>query len=262
MIYRLDDFTENNINPINNKPYDSSWIVLMLTDSADYQYMCGSFDGCAYTVKISRMHSGWEFSVCDFLGFHEAAEKNIIAVISPEDLQSAKEEYGTHSYNDSFLRNNEPQILVHSTTLKNFEKIKKDGSLKSRNILNNGEFPIGNLLGDPEDFGDYIMFSGGNVAGEIVVNSKQSGKIIMDENAEYKTGARLYFDAAKIAADGLLLRDGAHLKVKNSLPLEPYLIWLATWENTGLPDRISTPKIFTETANNEFLKFTGYKFGF
>ena len=35
---------------------------------------------------------------------------------------------------------------------------------------------------------DYIMFGNG-VSGEIVVNSKQSGKIVMDIDAEYKTGA-------------------------------------------------------------------------
>lgn len=58
------------------------------------------------------------------------------------------------------------------------------------------ERPIGIQLGDPMDFSDYIMFGGG-VTGEIVVNSKQQEKIIMDINAKYLTGARLYFDAKK-----------------------------------------------------------------
>ena len=254
MLYRLDDFNENPINPITNTPYDDSWIVLMLTDASDYQFMCGSFNGCGYTLKVSRIHQGWEYAVCDFIGFHEACNKNIIAVISENDFQSATETYGSHCYNDQFLRKNEPKILVHSTTLENGTSIQKDRELKSQHMLNNGEFPIGRLLGDPEDFSDYIMFSGGDIAGEIVVNSKQSGKIVMDENAQYQTGARLYFDAQKIAAEGLLLRDGAHLKVKDRLPLEPYLIWTATWENTGLPGRISTPKIFTEAANGEFYR--------
>ena len=38
-----------------------------------------------------------------------------------------------------------------------------------------------------KEFSDYIMF-GKNVAGELVVNSKQQGKICMDENAAYMTG--------------------------------------------------------------------------
>ena len=95
------------------------------------------------------------------------------------------------------------------------------------------------------------MFGSG-VTGEIVVNSKQQGKIIMDENAEYITGARLYFDAKKIAQDGLLLRDGCHLKVKDQLPLEPYLLWTATWDVIGLTSPVSTPKIFAEQADRQF----------
>ncbi|MEE1503284.1 MAG: hypothetical protein UGF89_03435 [Acutalibacteraceae bacterium] len=124
--------------------------------------------------------------------------------------------------------------------------------LKSWNKLNIPEKePIGKQLGDPVHFSDYIMFGGG-VSGEIVVNSKQSGKIVMDIDAEYKTGARLYFDAEKIAKDGLLVRDGAHIKVKDCLPLEPYLIWTATWENVGLERQISTPRIFAKLSDEKF----------
>ena len=113
------------------------------------------------------------------------------------------------------------------------------------------EYPIGIQLGDPADFSDYIMFGGG-VTGEIVVNSKQQGKIVMDVNADYLTGARLYFDAKRMAQDGLLIRDGCHLKVKDTLPLEPYLIFAATWERIGLESQVSTPKIFSEKADESF----------
>ena len=57
----------------------------------------------------------------------------------------------------------------------------------------------------------------------------------------------------KIAEDGLMVRDGAHMKVKDMLPLSPYLIWTATWENTGLESRLSTPKIFASKATQMFL---------
>lgn len=36
-----------------------------------------------------------------------------------------------------------------------------------------------------------------------------------------------------MAYDGLLVRDGCHLKVKDKLLLKPYLIWAATWETIG-----------------------------
>ena len=95
------------------------------------------------------------------------------------------------------------------------------------------------------------MFGGG-VSGEIVVSSKLSGFINMNVNAEYHTGARLYFDAKKMAEDGMLVRDGAHVKVKGYLPLEPYLMWVATWDKLGLNSPLSTPKIFAETADDRF----------
>ncbi len=257
MIYRLDRLIENNINPITGDEYDPSWIILMLTDSRNYQKMCGSSNGCVYTIKISRSQcSNWKTAVCDFVGFHEANGKNAILVMTTAELEAAKNDAGEHRYNDPFLRDDEPSVLVHSTPMSNWKQIQHDGMLKSWNQLKadrviTAEQPIGIHLGDPIDFSDYIMFGAG-VTGEIVVNSKQQGRIIMDENAEYWTGARLYFDAKKIAQDELLLRDGCHLKVKDALPLKPYLIWSTTWETLGLASQISTPKIFAGQADEQF----------
>lgn len=78
MIYRLDEFEENSINPITNKPYDESWIICQLTDSNEYNQMVGSFNGCAYSVKYSRYSDYWKISVCDFIGFNTKNGKNII----------------------------------------------------------------------------------------------------------------------------------------------------------------------------------------
>lgn len=257
MIYRLDRMDENNTNPITGYEYDNSWTILMLTDSPDYQKMCGSSNECAYTIKINRNQcKDWKMAVCDFVGFSEANGKNAILVMTEADFKSAKNYYSGHKYNDPILRNNEPSVLVHSTPMSSWKWIKHDGMLKSWNKLKaenviTEEQPIGINLGDPIDFRDYIMFGEG-IAGEIVVNSKQQGKIIMDENIEYITGARLYFDAKKIAQDGLLIRDGCHLKVKDMLPLKPYLIWTATWETLGLASQVSTPKIYAEQADKQF----------
>ena len=177
MIYRLDDFTENSINPITNQPYDDSWVIWVLTDSKEYKMMVGGFTACAYTIKFS---------------FY---------------LKSAEEKYKGHSFDEPLLREDEQEYTVHSPSLENWQLIQKCGCLKSWIILKaegvvTEEKPIGNALGDPEDFSNYIMF-GKNVAGELVVNSKQQGKIIMEKNAEYLTGARLYLDIKKIVADGM-----------------------------------------------------------
>lgn len=257
MIYRLDTLSENNINPVTRQGYDGLWTILMLTESPDYQQFCGSTNDCAYTIKISRrQYEKWEMAVGDFIDFCEANKKNAILVMSETDFSAVKRQYRGHSYNEPLLREYEPSVLVHSTSMNSWKRIQDDGMLKSWNILKSEKAidedqPIGSQLGDPADFSDYIMFGGG-VTGEIVVNSKQQGKIVMDTNAKYLTGARLYFDAKRMAQDGLLVRDGCHLKVKDKLPLEPYLIWTATWETVGIASQVSTPGIFADQADKRF----------
>lgn len=257
MIYRVDKLSENSINPITGTLYDETWVILILTNSTYYQKKTGSSNGCAYTIKVSRNTcNDWAMAIGDFVGFCEANGKNAILVMSVIELATALEAYEGHSYNETLLRDNEPTIFVHSTPMNNWEMIKQDGmlkcwsKLKKENIVDE-EQPIGSRLGDPIDFSDYIMFGGG-VTGEIVVNSKQLGFIEMDTNVNYLTGARLYFDGKKMAEDGLIIRDGCHLKVKDTLPLNPYLICALTWEDIGLESQTSTPKTFTEMCDSRF----------
>lgn len=258
MIYRIDQLSESNITPLTGNTYDASWMILTLTDSAEYQQLCGRFNGSTYMIQVSRFKcAGWQMVVGDFIDYCRATGKNAVVAMSETDLQEAKKFYAGHRYNDPFLRDGEPSVLIHSTPMGSWRQIRRDGMLKSWNRLKSErrireEHPIGIQLGDPTDFSDYIMFGGG-VTGEIVVNSRQQGKITMDENAEYLTGARLYFDAKRMAQDGLIIRDGCHLKVEETLPLEPYLIWAATWDVVGLEDQVSTPKIFSEKADSIFV---------
>ena len=46
---------------------------------------------------------------------------------------------------------------------------------------------------------------------EIVVASYQAGRFVMDGQASYAPGIRLYFDSHRIIRDGLGTRDGLHL---------------------------------------------------
>lgn len=257
MIYRVDKFTENNINPITNSKFDESWLVLTLSNDITEPMIVGAKNASPYTIKISKqLHSDWKMAVGDFIDYCNANYINGIIVITENEYNEVQNYYVCHTHNESVLRDYETPVLVHSTSIENWLKIQKDGMLKSWNKLNSEKSiiekePIGKQLGDPVHFSDYIMFGGG-VSAEIVVNSKQSGKIVMDIDAEYRTGARLYFDAEKIAKDGLLVRDGAHIKVKECLPLEPYLIWVATWDKIGLENPISTPRIFAELSDKTF----------
>lgn len=263
MVYRTaDPFVAADINPFTNAPYDDSWIIFSLTDTNEYQMMNGGVNAPVYTLKVSKQYAQWRMSVFDFLQYQQTNNKNVILSISDTDYADAQKHYGNHSYNDRFLRDYEPDVLVHSTTRECWEQIKKDNCLKSWNILKRENphwetAPIGKVLSDPPDFSDYIMFSTGGISGEIVVSSKQRGKITMDPNISYQTGARLYFDLKKIAEDGLLVRDGCHLKVKDKLELEPYLLWVGEWTTIGLDTDISTPKEFTELSNSTFNRIFG-----
>lgn len=227
----------------------------MLIDSP-YQSMCGRGERGAYTIKMSRQKCNWPMRIGDLISYAEADDRNVLFVLSQEEEQAVRLRYQGHAYNDRFLREDEPKVLVHSTTYENWKQIEQDGCLKSWNCVKkenktDEEKPIGHVLGDPEDFRDYIMFGSG-VNCEIVVSSKQKGRLTNDIDEAYLSGARLYFDAQKIAEDGLLVRDGNHIKVKDCLPLQLYLLWAATWENVGLPAQRTTPRIFAEAADQMF----------
>lgn len=235
--------------------WDASWRIMMLTDSP-YQSMCGKGERGAYTIKLSRHKSNWRMRIGDFIGYAQAENINALVLLSQEEWDETERFYRGHAFNEPFLREDEPEVLIHSTPFANWTKIKRDGCLKSWNRVKQEmetqeEKPIGHLLGDPEDFRDYIMFGTGERC-EIVVSSKEAGRLVDDADEAYHSGARMYFDARKMAADGLLIRDGTHLKVKHGLPLQPYMIWAATWENLGLDSPISTPKRFSHTADSMF----------
>ena len=105
MIYRIDEFIENHINPITMREYDKSWLVLVLTDSTDYEKMCGSNCGCAYTVKISRTRCReWKMAVGDFIHFCESNQKNAILVMSEAERNIVKEIYQGHACDEPILR--------------------------------------------------------------------------------------------------------------------------------------------------------------
>lgn len=256
MIYRIDKLCEDEITSILKQIDGNPCIILELTSSEEYQTLC-SRTYSIYTIKISRKsHPEWKIAIGDCIDFGNRNAKNIILVMTEHEYTHSKLHYCGHNCNDRFLRPGEPSVLIHSTPRDNWEQIKQDRVLKCWNRLKierlcTEEKPIGNLLGDPTDFSNYIMFGSG-VTGEIVVASKQHHKITMDINAEYHPGARLYFDAERMVSDGLILRDGCHLKVENTLPLSPYLLFAATWENIGMESPVSTPKFFTEMADATF----------
>lgn len=233
-------------------------IRCLLTDSKDYESFCG-LENSVYTVKISKQYKYWYYDLCDMLGFYESSEIELIIDIEDSDIKSAKSLYGNHKFNDIALRSYEPDVLVHSTTLEAGKKILNDNAIKCWNIINHQhknfeEKPIGSLLGDIEDFSNYVMLSSIDVNNEIIIASKQKGCIDTNPNQIYQSGFRFYLDAKKLAADGLLLRDGQHIKVRNKIPLDKYLIWYANAEKIGMSVE-TTPDEFFKASNKQFYEF-------
>lgn len=117
MIYRVNEFIENNINPITKIEYDSSWLVLTLSSDIDAPVIVGGTNGCAYTTKISkRLHDDWKMAVGDFVGYCDGNSINGILVISESEYDEVEKYYNGHSYNEAMLRNYETPVLIHSTS--------------------------------------------------------------------------------------------------------------------------------------------------
>ena len=250
-------FTQTKTNPFaNDLPYTNKWIMLQLRESADFKLFTGGGTDGIFQLIITKANADWEYKVFDFIQYESEAEKDIIVSIDKQYYAAAQKTYGGHSYRDRFLRPYEHKVLMHSTSKENYPAILRDKCLKSWNLLKQAaavteEKPIGSLLGDPPDYSGYIMFTNGGISAERVLSSRQKGRIEMGLDVPYTAGARLYFDAARVAADGLLVRDGAHLKVKDILPLDRYLLWIATPDALGISENTS-PRIFAEKADLMF----------
>ncbi|MDY6017995.1 MAG: hypothetical protein SPI97_10315, partial [Oscillospiraceae bacterium] len=235
-------------------------IKCMLTDSKEYNSFCGLEDSI-YTVRISKHYEHWYYDLCDMIGFYKNSKTELILDVSESDLRSACFLYGNHKYNEKILREHEPSIMVHTTTFEAYKEILSDGSIKCWNILKRQkdsfeEKPIGRLLGDIEDFSNYVMLSPIGVNNEIIVASKEKERIDIDPNQTYRAGCRFYLNAKELANDGMLLRDGQHIKVKNEIPLGKYLIWYSTAERISLSSE-TTPSEFFEQSNKAFYEIFG-----
>lgn len=255
MMHRIDSYNVNTINPDTGLPYDDSWIVFSFVDE-NYRMCVGGENGKAYVISLGKKHLNWKMALGDFIDYHKSAGHNMVLALSEKAIDDALKYYKGHTCRDRFLRDYENSILIHSTTQRSYEQISKDGCLKSWNRLYREGFftekePIGKLLGDPLELRDYILFGSG-ITGEIVVSSKEKHRIEMDWNQPYQPGARLYFDMKQIAEDGLLIRDGSEMKVKEILPLKKYLIWSATPKELGFEKETVTPKQFAERADSFF----------
>lgn len=236
---------------------DTEWIHFKLIKDVDYEVFTGLNAQNIYQIIVNMDYESWCFRVMDFIAYIKENPVNGLISISHDLLALAKEKYKGHSYKDKFLRPYEKQVLIHSTSLKNWMMIQKDYLLKAWSVLNDEKEmkrlnPVGKLLGDPKEYRQYIMLGTG-ITSEIVVASTEKDTIIYDIHTPYTPGARLYLDANKMAKDGLLIRDGAHIKVRENLDLNQYMLLAATKEILDEKREVWTPHTFSKEADLVFM---------
>lgn len=249
------------VNPVTGGSYEHGWICLRLTDEAEYEVFCSGRE--LYCAAISKRHPGWKYRVMDFVEYSLEQGKDVLFSGKREDYEEARRIYAGHHHKDRKLRPHEIRVLVHSATPEGYPSIVRMGALKSRKLLiqegviSESKPSIGRKLCAPEDFEDYVMLCDDSVSGEIVVASKQLGRIEPSTFVQYRPGARFYFDAEALALDGLLVRDGLHIKVEKKIPLAAYLLWTATPENVDPNEKHWTPRTFAERADKSFEAWFG-----
>ncbi len=265
VIKYVSDYTciEDIVNEIKSSSKKEDWIHFKLDDKQEFEKMCGKSDKGIYQFIRSRKFENWEYCVIDFISYVSSSKINGILEIDETDLQTAKKKCNENNYNDDFLRTFEAKVLIHSAPKASWDSIQKDKCLKSWNILNaEGKIkeknPIGDLLGDPEEFSDYVMLGSGTTC-EVVVSSSDKKEINCSIDCHYQPGVRLYFDAQKLAEHGKLIRDGSHTKVKDRLDLKEYLIYSVTAKDIEDKELYWTPKSFTEKADKTFINYEASK---
>lgn len=238
---------------------EPKWLSLFKADLNISGLMMGKSPCGCYAITVNPRSEDFTDRLFDFIQY-ENSYNRCVMIFSPEfDVLSVL----NNPPKAEIVRQSDPQYAVHSTLLTFYKQIKKDGCLKSTARLRNegverkaiGFAP----LGEPEDYLEYIMFApvdGWGSGSEMVINSHLRGEACFDPESPYTPQARMYFDARRIIADGLAVRDGVHfLKVHNELDLSQYLLLTVFEKDVKMPDGKNywTPTSFTKAANEYFL---------
>ncbi|MCL2594044.1 MAG: hypothetical protein FWD83_00765 [Promicromonosporaceae bacterium] len=227
---------------------------LLKADTSLTGFIAGPSPTGCYALTVNPLASGAPAQMQDFIRY-ESAHGRQVSVHSPGfDVMPL--------LTTPTARVNDPVYLIHSTTLPNYALIRADGWVKSTARLRRDGLhreAIGFApLGEPLDYLDYVMFAplDGGCGAEMVVNSHLRGEVCYDPDAEYEPQARMYFDAKRIIADGLAVRDGVHtIKVHDALELSKYLLQTVFGADLPLSDGKTkwTPATFTKAADAHFL---------
>lgn len=229
--------------------YDRTWTILTIDPALQHMVLQQRSPHGCYAVSMLPSDPHFDTRFADFIQYETDHGRKIL-LVSPQPMCL---DFQTH-YREAAVRPSDPRLLVHSTTLPTYAKIRADGCLKSPTRLRADGLPVHPVglaaLGEPEDYLDHIMLADGGVAPEIVVNSRLCAALNYDANAPYTPQARLYFDGHRMAADGILVRNLAAM-VQDTLPLAPYLIKTVMAGDIPLPAGAEywTPHTFSQAAD-------------
>jgi hypothetical protein len=243
--------------------YDAGWSCFQILDGPEGTFYSGRGASGLYAAALWSGEPTLADRLADFLRYEAwHARRTIVAGPAGMDVESIVKRALAATPEASVVRRSDPRWAVHSTTRAGWDAIRVCGELRSVAALRDAGHqvsPLGaELLGEPEEYAEYVMLGPiGHASSEIVAASQLEGAMVADENAPYQPGARLYFDCHGIIRAGIAVRDGLHLvKVRERLPLDPHIVAVITPADLG-PEgttREWTPRTFTEAANARFLE--------
>lgn len=255
-------------NPFtSNGEYSSEWSAFCILDEDHNQIFTGKSSKGSFSSRFGRQVPNLTEHLLDFLKYENDHGRRVILSFPPKmDV----DEYVTHALastpDSNTVRSEDPAILIHATTQAAWESIQADQTLKAASQLakkpdrSGGEAKVGEieayLFDEPPEYKDYIMFGGmDSCVPEMILASNYAGKFILDEEATFKPGVRLFFDNHRIIRDGLATRDGLHVnKVHLHLPLQPYWLFSAEVDDLDPQRQVKewTIRNFVEQANAAF----------
>ena len=220
-----------------------------------------------FSARFGRGVKNLQNRLSDFLKYENTHGRRVILSF-PEDIDG-KDFVGQALFNTpsaNLVRPDDPEIIVHSTTLTAWENIHSCGMLKAASLLRIKSSRVGKpqelseiehyYQTEPSEYADYIMFGRMDcVVPEMVLASKRAGRFMLDQNGPYEPGVRLYLNNQRIISDGLGTRDGLHLiKVFEQLPLKPYLLAVISVKDADPENKIKewTPGTFVKKSNQTF----------
>jgi hypothetical protein len=257
------DWTPADPNPFTEDGrHGAAWTCFCLDPDVPPLGVSGCGPNGLFVFRIASGAADVRARLADFLRYENARGRSpIVACLDGSDVDAWVGAALTQTPEPHLVRPSDPLWVVHSTTLEAWRRIQAEGVLKCGRLVAEAPRLGQTALGEPPDYDDYIILGDAEVVyPECVVASQQGGRIVVEPDADYSPGARLYLDNHRIIREGLGVRDGLHLmKVLGRLPLHSFLTAALTVRDLDLPPGRTgwTPNTFFRAANEEFRRRIG-----